>query len=121
MKNTLKTAARRGRSCPLSYTQAVEAYFLEHRGKLIDLAAFLDRLDRAGSPSKRDYRVAAMLRALKVLSDGQPDRARRVLELLSDPTASPTTAAGPPAAGAPCANTPNKPRRTRNKKAAKRR
>jgi len=78
----------------MTRAEVVDRYFLEHRAKLIDVAAFLDRLDRtaeAGEPD--DYRVAALRRALAVVSDGAPERARRVLELLSDPTTAPIASA----------------------------
>ncbi len=66
----------------------IDRYFLEHRAKLIDLAAFLDRLDRTCDPGIAgcDYPVAALFRSLNVLSDGQTNRAGRILEILSDKT-----------------------------------
>lgn len=75
-------------SCPMTYEEIVDAYFLEHRAKLIDVAAFLDRLERAsdGTPAKDDFRVAVLREALGLLGDGQGERAKRVLDLLSDPT-----------------------------------
>jgi hypothetical protein len=81
---------------PLTRDRAMDLYFMEHRAKLIDLAAFLDRLDRsppsptAASPSSApDFRLEAFKQALGILSDGRSDRARRVLELFSDPTNEP--------------------------------
>lgn len=73
-------------TCPLDYSAIVESYFLEHRAKLIDLAAFLDRLDRAhdGDASSTDFRVDALRQAIKLLDDGEGERAKRVLELFSD-------------------------------------
>jgi hypothetical protein len=81
---------------PYSREQAIDLYFIEHRGKLLDIAAFLDRVDRAAPAGGvgEDFRVAAFRRALGVLSDGKPERARRVLEALSDPTGEPIAAAG---------------------------
>ncbi len=73
----------------MTYAQAVDAYYLEHRAKLIDLAAFLDRLERTGHAGDDDFRVDAFRRALALLSDGKPERARRVLEILSDHTTEP--------------------------------
>ena len=66
----------------------IDRYFLEHRAKLIDLAAFLDRLDRTcdHSVAGNDHRVAALFRALNILSDGQTNRAERILEIFSDKT-----------------------------------
>jgi hypothetical protein len=77
---------------PLSRTHVVDAYFMEHRARILDLAAFLDRVDRAppepaGVPD--DFRMESFRRALTVLADSKPERARRVLELLSDPSTEP--------------------------------
>jgi hypothetical protein len=76
---------------PLSRAQVIEMYFMEHRAKLIDIAAFLDRLDRADAngDAKQDFRVKAFRDALKILLDEKPHRAKRVLELFSDPTSEP--------------------------------
>lgn len=77
----------------------VDEYFLEHRGKLIDLAAFLDRVDRAGQAD--DRRIQALRGALQLLLEPGPERARRILELLSDPTSEPVEEARGSATGAP--------------------
>ena len=37
-----------GPSLPYTRQQAIDLYFIEHRGQLLDLASFLDRLDRGG-------------------------------------------------------------------------
>jgi hypothetical protein len=76
------------KSCPQTREQVINMYFLEHRAKLLDVAAFLDRIDRAqpGTASS-DFRETALNQAIAVLIDGQPQRAKRVLELLSDATA----------------------------------
>jgi hypothetical protein len=90
-------------SCPLTRSQVVDRYYLEHRAKLIDIAAFLDRLDRADPNGEgEDFRTAAFREALKILGSSEPARARRVLDLLSDPTTEPIAKAGVKgAAGAP--------------------
>ena len=81
-------------TCPLSQQQIVDRYFMEHRAKLLDLAAFLDRLDRAAADDGADdFRLHAFRRALAILDDGQPERARRILEQLSDPTDQPIASA----------------------------
>ena len=74
---------------PLSKRATIDRYFLEHRAKVIDIAAFLDRVDRAQGDGADDYRRAALEACCAILTDGRPDRARRVLELLSDHTAEP--------------------------------
>ena len=64
---------------------------MESRAKLIDLAAFLDRVERAeGEP---DFRLAGFMDALKQLGTGDARRARNVLLSLSDPTTEPIPAA----------------------------
>lgn len=71
--------------------QLLDLYFLEARSKLIDLAAFLDRLERStGTP---DFRLNALVKALDELRDATGDRTERVLRSLSDPTRDPIPAA----------------------------
>ena len=57
----------------------------------IDLAAFLDRLDRSSGDA--DFRLAAFRQAMGELQGAEPERARRVLMALSDPTTEPLAAA----------------------------
>lgn len=71
--------------------QIVDLYFLEARSKLIDLAAFLDRADRA--EGEDDFRLRALRQAIKILSERKPARAQRVLLALSDPTTAPSAKA----------------------------
>ncbi len=82
--------AKQQSTCPMSRQQVLDAYFLEHRAKLIDIAAFLDRLDRAESTDSesQDFRIAAMREAVAVLLDENAHRAKRILEIFSDPTES---------------------------------
>jgi hypothetical protein len=87
--------ARAGYTCPSSRSRVVDLYFLDHRAKLIDVAAFLDRVDRADPRGEaEDFRMAAFREALAVLAGSGPGRAKRVLDLLSDPTAEPIPKAG---------------------------
>jgi len=67
--------------------QVLDLYFMENRAKLIDLAAFLDRVDRAGGEA--DFRLDAFKQAMTHLGDGKPERAKNVLLSLSDPTTAP--------------------------------
>ena len=60
---------------------------MENRAKLIDLAAFLDRVDRASGEA--DFRLDAFKQALRELGGGQAERAENVLLSLSDPTTEP--------------------------------
>jgi hypothetical protein len=67
--------------------QVLDLYFMENRAKLIDLAAFLDRVDRASGDA--DFRLEAFRQALRRLDGMEPERARDVLLALSDPTTEP--------------------------------
>jgi len=71
--------------------QLLDLYYLEARAKLIDIAAFLDRLDRA--KGEGDFRLAAFHQALAQLKTSATPRAERVLNTLSDPTTEPIPAA----------------------------
>ncbi len=64
---------------------------MEARSKLIDLAAFLDRVERA--EGEADFRLNALQQAIRELDTGNADRAKRVLLALSDPTTEPIPAA----------------------------
>lgn len=84
-------------TCPLPRDGVVDRYFMEHRAKLLDIAAFLDRLDRSESTDAasggEDFRVEALQRAVQLLIDEKGERAKRILELFSDPTTDPIPAA----------------------------
>lgn len=68
-----------------SKKELLDLQFIDARHKLIEVAAFLDRIDRhAGEP---DYRFEALKKALPILSSDRPDRARAVLESFSDHSA----------------------------------
>jgi hypothetical protein len=65
----------------------VDHGFVPVRAKLIEVAAFLDRVERYGAAD--DFRCVALRKAARILLDGKPERARRTLESLSDPTTKP--------------------------------
>jgi hypothetical protein len=65
--------------------------FIEARHKLIDVAAFLDRVER--NTGETDFRMAAFHKAIDELSNPGPNTAERVLLAFSDPTTEPIPAA----------------------------
>lgn len=71
----------------MTRNELLDLYFMDARAKLIDIAAFLDRVDRGTGDA--DFRLAALREALKELAGKDPDRAKAVLLSLSDPTAEP--------------------------------
>jgi hypothetical protein len=74
---------------PLTGTQLLDEYFIENRTRILEVAAFLDRLDRADPDSAgADFRMKAFAEAVDALS-GPGDRLTRIQLLLSDPTTGP--------------------------------
>ena len=71
--------------------QVLDLYFLDARHKLIEVAAFLDRVERASG--KDDFRMAAFRAALGKLGSRQKGKAGRVLLAFSDPTTKPAAKA----------------------------
>lgn len=67
--------------------KVLDLYFLDARHKLIDIAAFLDRVER--SEGKDDFRLKAFRSALGKLSGGKKSKARDVLLAFSDMTTKP--------------------------------
>jgi hypothetical protein len=65
----------------------LDLQFIESRHLLIELAAFLDRMDRHAGNG--DYRFDALKNALPILLEDRPDRAKAILEALSDQSAEP--------------------------------
>lgn len=74
----------------------VDIYFMDARSKLIDIAAFMDRVERAGETD--DYRYREFVKVIEALDS--PARAEKILNMLSDPSEEPIEKAGSPAAGA---------------------
>ncbi|GAB5562269.1 MAG: hypothetical protein SynsKO_39160 [Synoicihabitans sp.] len=84
---------------PAQVKAMVDNDFVPVRAKLIEVAAFMDRVERHGVSD--DFRCEALNQAARVLLDGNPERARRILESLSDPTSEPDeVSTGKPAVGA---------------------
>lgn len=87
-------------SSMLTKKELLDLQFIENRHRLIEVAAFLDRLDR--HPGLSDLRAEWFQLALKELQSDQVGRAKRILEVLSDRTeAMPESAPFQGAFGAP--------------------
>ena len=71
--------------------QVLDLYFLDARSKLIELAAFLDRVERASG--QEDFRLKAFRAALTNLNGRGKEKAKRVQLAFSDPTTKPIPAA----------------------------
>lgn len=71
----------------MTRNEILDLYFMDARAKAIDIAAFLDRVQRGTGDA--DFRLAALQTALRELARNTPDRAKSVLLALSDPTPEP--------------------------------
>lgn len=69
----------------LNAPQVLDREFLAIRSKLIDLAAALDRINRAEGSVATDPRLEKVRRSLGILSGGLPDRAEQVQMVFSLP------------------------------------
>lgn len=69
----------------LTGAQVMDLYFLKARAASLDLAAMLDRLQRAEKAGGRvdDVRKERLISALLVLTDEAGDKARRIQEIFS--------------------------------------
>ena len=72
-------------SIPMSPEQVLDRYFLEMRCKVLDVAAALDRIDRAGGAAKvaADRRMQQLREAVGTLRTDDDSRAERVQQIFS--------------------------------------
>ena len=68
---------------PLPAGRALDQFYLEARSRLLDLAAFLDRVDRGGDAAPADPRLIRIREGIQALLTDTPDRAERVQQLFS--------------------------------------
>lgn len=75
-----------GEKCPMSAKEVLEVYFLENRARILEIASFLDRIDRAKAPDvgRNDYRYKAFMRSLKILSESEGNRTKALQINFSD-------------------------------------
>lgn len=77
-------------TCPLTQQQLIDEYFMEVRARILDVAAFLDRMDRSVERNAEDdFRMVAMRQALQALCASNPGRAYDIQMIFSDPTTEP--------------------------------
>ena len=78
---------------PRTGTGLIDEYFIENRTRLLEVAAYLDRLDRTGEVEvDTDYRMRAFREALEVLCSSDAGRVQRIQMIFSDPTTEPRDA-----------------------------
>jgi len=81
------------KAVPLTLTpvQLVDEYFIENRNRVLEIAAYLDRVERRGGASG-DFRMRALHEAILALTSVSNDRVAHIQMLMSDPTSEPRTA-----------------------------
>ena len=78
---------------PKKGRELIDEYFIENRNRLLEVAAFLDRLDRSGEEGlAADFRMRAFGEALQVLASGGFPRVDQIHMAFSDPTTEPLAA-----------------------------
>lgn len=75
--NTDKPAHRR------SAEEILAEEFLQARSRILDLAAFLDRIERAPGSTEQEARMRWLAEGLEILCDDEVGKARRVQLLMS--------------------------------------
>lgn len=77
--------------------ELLDLYFLDARCKLIEIAAFLDRIDRASRKAPQgksaDYRLEAFRKALRRVAGAAGEKAKAAQLAFSDPTTEPLASA----------------------------
>jgi hypothetical protein len=77
---------------PLSSSQILDMSFLENRARLLEMAAFFDRIERSADADagKSDFRYQALLNGVRLLlDDSMAGRTVAIQINFSDPTTEP--------------------------------
>ncbi len=76
---------------PMRAMDVLELYFVENRSRILDIASFLDRIDRyeGAAEAKADYRYQAFMTVIGLLGEPSGDRTKAIQLALSDPTKEP--------------------------------
>lgn len=83
-------------SCPLEAQITLQKYFMENRSRLLDIAAYMDRVERSQNSqnTEKDFRWMAFHKAIEeILKSNHSSRVERVHEIFSDLTDKPLDSA----------------------------
>lgn len=80
---------------PMNAREILELFFIENRARLLDIASFLDRIDRhdGAEEARNDYRYTAFKRAVEMLTSDTTGRTAAIQTLFSDQTTEPLESA----------------------------
>jgi hypothetical protein len=90
-------------NCPISAQEALEMYYLDNRARVLEIASFLDRIDRCGDSvsAKDDFRYKSFIKGLQLILECEKDRTKNLQLFFSDLSSDPIdSAAGLKAYGA---------------------
>ena len=90
-----KETAMVQQSCPMTSKKILDTYFIENRARILEIASFLDRIDRTkdSRSGKTDFRYKAFIKALELLLASAEKRTRAIQLSLSDLSAEPIESA----------------------------
>jgi hypothetical protein len=79
----------------MNASEVLDLYFIENRARLLDIASFLDRIDRypGAGEAKDDFRYQALVKAIDLLRNSGTQRTAAIQLSLSDPTSEPIESA----------------------------
>ncbi len=80
---------------PMSAKEVLDLYFIENRSRVLEIAAFLDRIDRTENSvaAKADFRFKAFIKSLKLLTGAEGWRTKNILLNFSDLSTEPIESA----------------------------
>jgi len=73
---------------PMQAIEILDLYFIENRSRVLDIASFLDRIDRyeGAEEAKADFRYQAFAKIIELLGEPGGSRTKAIQLALSDPT-----------------------------------
>lgn len=79
----------------LSASELLDLYFIENRSRLLDIASFLDRIDRheGAEQARGDFRYKAFTKALELLENSEGNRTTAIQMAFSDLSTEPLDSA----------------------------
>jgi len=80
---------------PLKAPEILDLYFIENRARLLDIASFLDRIDRheGAEQARSDFRYQAFVKSVAALLASAAERTKAVQLLCSDTSSEPLESA----------------------------
>jgi hypothetical protein len=79
----------------MNAVEILDLYFIENRARLLDIASFIDRIDRydGAEEAKKDFRYKAFINALDILLNADSEKTVKIQQSFSDQTKEPLESA----------------------------